>query len=292
MPRMLVTDLDGTLLDSRGRLGARDRRTLERLGEQRVLRVVATGRSLHSARRVMDDAFPVDYLVFASGAGISCWPDGELLAASGMTREEAVRASTLLMELGFDFMLHHAVPDNHRFHYWRRSRENPDFERRCAAYRDHAGPWREGCAADTEASQLLVVEPAGTPTRHGLLCERLHPLNVVRTTSPLDGVSTWLEIFPAGVSKSQGAAWLARRHGIARERSVAIGNDYNDLDLLAWAGAAFVVANAAPALRARHPTVASNDEQGVSEAVQRWLRGPRWPVTSTPERARNEESRT
>ena len=51
---MVVTDLDGTLLDAGARLGAENRQALERLGEAGSLRVVATGRSLHSAEAVLD----------------------------------------------------------------------------------------------------------------------------------------------------------------------------------------------------------------------------------------------
>ena len=60
----------------------------------------------------------------------------------------------------------------------------------------------------------------------------LPDLTVIRTTSPLDHRSTWIEVFPREVSKSQAAAWLAARHGIRRGDVCAVGNDYNDRDLL------------------------------------------------------------
>jgi hydroxymethylpyrimidine pyrophosphatase-like HAD family hydrolase len=50
-----------------------------------------------------------------------------------------------------------------------------------------------------------------------------------------------------------------------------VGNDYNDLDLLGWSATRFVVANAPRELRARFPTVASNNDGGVAEAADRWL---------------------
>jgi hydroxymethylpyrimidine pyrophosphatase-like HAD family hydrolase len=49
---------------------------------------------------------------------------------------------------------------------------------------------------------------------------------------------------------------------------LAVGNDYNDLELLDWADHAFVVANAPAELCARYALVASNDEAGFSEAVR------------------------
>jgi hydroxymethylpyrimidine pyrophosphatase-like HAD family hydrolase len=95
--------------------------------------------------------------------------------------------------------------------------------------------------------------------------------NVIQTTSPLDGESTWIEIFPTTVSKSLTAAWLAEELGVDRSRTVAVGNDYNDLDLLEWSASSYVVANAPTDLKSRFPSVASNNDAGVAETVTRWL---------------------
>ena len=69
-------------------------------------------------------------------------------------------------------------------------------------------------------------------------------------------------MFSREVSKSPAAAWLAARHGIPRGGVCAVGNDYNDRDLLEWAGASYVVANAAAVLSARHDDVAASGHCG------------------------------
>ena len=64
MTRLAVfTDLDGTLLNSNQRLSDINRQTLTSLGKAGICRIVATGRSLYSAQRVLDDEFPIDYPV-------------------------------------------------------------------------------------------------------------------------------------------------------------------------------------------------------------------------------------
>ena len=155
---MLVTDLDGTLLDSSGCLRAEEHGTLLELAARGVLRVVATGRNLHSARHVMTPDFPVDYLVFASGAGIMDWREQRLLAASSLAAEEVQRARDCLMDLELDFMLHHAVPDNHRFHWFSHGRPNADFDRRRARYSDFAEAWTPGCEDGRVVSLLAEVD--------------------------------------------------------------------------------------------------------------------------------------
>ena len=101
--------------------------------------------------------------------------------------------------------------------------------------------------------------------------QALTGLTVIRTTSPLDGRSTWIEIFPASVSKSRTTGWLADRLGIPPARTASVGNDYNDLDLLDWSATCFVTANAPPDLRQRYPVVATNDDCGMSQAAGLWL---------------------
>ena len=93
-------------------------------------------------------------------------------------------------------------------------------------------------------------------------------MHVVRTTSPLDHASTWIELFPIGVSKAHAADWIRTRHGIGRTRTIAVGNDYNDLDMLEWADRACVVSNAPVSMRARFEVVRSNDEGGFTDAVR------------------------
>jgi len=267
---MVVTDLDGTLLDTRAHLGDTNRRVLERLGEIGCLRVVATGRSLHSADGVLDAAFPIDYLVFSSGAGILDWRSRELLASHDMHGADAEHTLAVLLGRGLAFMVHHATPDNHHFfyHHGLDGDGNPDFRRRCERYRDFAEPL--GARSDLDGmsvSQFLAIEAPGSPSQYDELADELDHLNVVLTTSPLDHRSRWIEIFPPAASKSLASQWLAHRHAVAHEDVIAVGNDYNDRDLLEWADHAFVVANAAAALKRRYRVVASNDEHGFAEAV-------------------------
>ena len=269
--RLVVTDLDGTLLDSASRLSDVNRRTLETLGRSGVVRAVATGRSLYSARLVMHERFPVDYLAFSSGAGIVSWPVGGLLRSPEMDPSLVSRLVVRLRDLGLDFMVQHAAPDSHRFHFVRSSQRNADFEHRIERYRRYARPLHDGVAAEFRVSQFVVIEPPGTDSHLELLVREFESVHVVRTTSPLDRASTWIELFPDGVSKAHASDWIRERHAIDPARTVAVGNDYNDLDMLEWAAHAYVVSNAPPPMRERFAVVRANDDEGFTDAVRRFL---------------------
>jgi hydroxymethylpyrimidine pyrophosphatase-like HAD family hydrolase len=268
---MVVSDLDGTLFQRDRRVSARNYRTLLDLGQRGIIRVIATGRHLFSAHKVLSGDFPIDFLVFSSGAGILDWPRQELLFSASMNREEVSLAFDALSRRSLDFMVHRPIPDNHHFLFYASGRSNPDFEARCRLYRDFATPGQPEQIPPGEACQLVAIEPRFRTASHfSEIREELDRLTVVRTTSPLDGRSRWIEIFSNEVSKARASIRIARDLGIREEAVMAIGNDYNDLDLLRWAARSFVVNDAPEELLALFPRVSSGDESDFSEAVALW----------------------
>jgi hypothetical protein len=269
---LLVCDLDGTILRSDRTLADVDLKALHKLRRRGVACAIATGRSLYSFQTVKAAGLPVDFIIFSSGAGIVSHPAEELIRKVALEPLEVVRAAEVLLEARLDFMIHHPIPDNHHFVYFATGRENQDFSRRISLYRDFASPINRIDDGFGPAPQLLAILPSPEP---GAVIDELRqslPEHcVIHTTSPLDGKSVWIEVFPAKVSKSQTAAWLSDKLGIPHNRVFAIGNDYNDLDLLSWSAKSYVMANAPAELKSNYHTVASNDEGGVAEAIERWL---------------------
>jgi hydroxymethylpyrimidine pyrophosphatase-like HAD family hydrolase len=269
---LFVTDLDGTLLRSDRTFAAADLEALRRLGECGVVRVLATGRSLFSFEKVRTPDLPLDYLVFSTGAGLAELPSGRIVRAQSLDPAEVRCACEVLRALGLDFMVQRPIPETHAFGFHASGRTNPDFDRRIALYARFAFPLDGDAAGFGPATQLVAILPPEGPPETLPEVRRLLPeLTVIRTTSPLDHRSTWIEIFPASVSKSRTTGWLADRLGIPPARTASVGNDYNDLDLLDWSAERFVTANAPPDLRQRYPVVATNDDCGMSQAAGLWL---------------------
>jgi len=284
---LFATDMDGTLLLPGSDFHRMDIAALETLGRMNILRIVATGRSPFSFKRMMGERIlPVDYLVLSSGARIQNYRTGEFLRTSSMNTALTSHAVKVLIDLGYDFCIQGTVTDNHVFTYRYSSGSNPDIERRIALYSDHCRPFENG-DEECVSTQIVIVVPPGR--REGILENLAESLgesyNILRTTSPLDGESLWIEIFPAGVSKSSGVKLIAAEFGLSGEDAAAVGNDYNDHDLLEWAGHAFVVEDSPEHLRTRFREVPSVNEGGVAEAARLWLiergelsEGDNWPV--------------
>ncbi|MCP4398291.1 MAG: HAD family phosphatase [bacterium] len=270
--RMVVTDLDGTLLSSARIVSPDNLATLEQLGQQGIVRVIATGRSLYSFQKVIPRHFPIDYLVFSSGAGIFDWTTQELLLSHHLSAPEVRQGICLLVQHELDFMLHHPIPENHHFWYREADTPNPDFLRRYELYKAFASHLDVSNFTEQSACQFLAItRGTASLSKYEALKMQLSPLKVIRTTSPLDNTSFWIEIFPQSVSKALASGWLAQRFQLDPATILAIGNDYNDLDLLQWAGYSFVVSNAPDDLKQAYTPVASNDLNGFSEAVKIWI---------------------
>jgi hypothetical protein len=236
---IFVTDLDGTLRQD-GRITEQDRLALAALAEHNILRVIATGRSLHSARICLEPDFPADCLILSTGNQIMNWKTGEILFSSFLPGHAVRDICRLLTALDMNFMVHDEFPDNHRFAFRRSEHRVNDFERRLDL---HAALGRELDNSVETASQIVAIVDADHETLHERVARDLDNLSVIRATSPLDGRSVWIEIFAANVSKADGIRRIVEHHGLHGVPMAAIGNDHNDKDMLDLAHLAYRVGN-------------------------------------------------
>lgn len=267
--KLIITDLDGTLLNDRHAISEIDLYTLEKLGKKKIIRAIATGRSLYSFKEAIPPDFPIDFLIFSSGGGLMNWQTQTLLETAELTKEEVIECTNILMEQDIDFMIHEPIPENHKFFYYSTGCKNPDFRRRLKLYESFSTELIKESHRYKPATQVLGIVPESGEKTIERLRKQMPDLNVIRATSPLDKRSTWIEIFPKDVSKGHTALLLAERLEIDRAEIAVLGNDYNDLAMLEITDNSFVVINAPKELKARYDVVASNNQNGFTEMIER-----------------------
>ena len=99
------------------------------------------------------------------------------------------------------------------------------------------------------------------------------PVTVLRTEYPARDLSI-VDVLNAGCSKGHALERWVRHRGYDREQVMAIGDNYNDIEMLAFAGRPFIMGNASEELRGRGWTLTrSNGEGGVAAAIQHVLDG-------------------
>ena len=267
-PAMVLTDLDGTFLNSDRSICAANLATLHALGSQGVVRVAATGRSLHSARMVIGCDLPFDYLIFSTGAGICHYSDSRIIHQRALAKSDIHAVAGFFSDYQLDFSIHQPIPETHRFHWYASPNPTSDLLARLEFWAEFA---TQGNFLEIEeASQLLAITLDAREIIEQLQ-QRFAHLSIIRTTSPIDNRHTWIEVFPPGSSKGTAAEWLCNSLNIERKRTMSIGNDFNDLAMLEWTESSFVVANAPPELVEQFILAPANDEQGFAAAARKWL---------------------
>ncbi|OQY04260.1 MAG: hypothetical protein B6I20_03420 [Bacteroidetes bacterium 4572_117] len=118
-----------------------------------------------------------------------------------------------------------------------------------------------------QATQFLVI--LNNETDFETVKSKISGLKVIRATSPLDGKSIWLEIFPKNVSKAFGGKYLCEMLGISELDTLSIGNDYNDIDLLQWTGQSFVVDNSPEQIKNMFMQCVDNDSNPLTDVVSK-----------------------
>jgi hypothetical protein len=269
---MCITDFDGTLLGSDRKVSDANLLTLAELPQHDVIRVLATGRSLWSLKRVIDQSFPLDYVIFATGAGVMNWKTQEMIYTCNLSRADIVRTNSILNSYDVDYMIHYPIPDTHFMHYCTKHGLQ-DYWDRIDYYRAFSKELTDvDFSAINEATQFMAIAESTQEAVYQELVTALKPLNCIRTTSPIDLKSLWIEIFAEPVSKGRSLKYLADLLDCRIEDAMVIGNDFNDEDMLCLCPNAFVTANAPEELRIKHINVAHHDRDGFSEAVQMWQR--------------------
>jgi hypothetical protein len=264
--KIVITDLDGTLLNNSKQVSLIDMKSLYWLGEHKIIRTIATGRNFYSTFKSISEKFPIDYLIFSSGAGIYDWKQKKLIHSQYLPEDEVKQISQILIEHDIDFMIHEIVPENHKFVYYKTKNINPDFERRLKIYTEFADELDSKTETYKHASQILAVLPNNIEFFKKIE-SKFNDIKIIRTTSPLDGDSIWMEIFPKSVSKGHGIEWLCNKLKINQSQTISIGNDYNDIDMLEYTAKKYVVSNAPDDLKERFQVCKSNQENGFTSAL-------------------------
>jgi Cof subfamily protein (haloacid dehalogenase superfamily) len=281
---LLALDLDGTLLNSRGEISQRNLNAIESAREKGVRVALVTGRRFRDSRPVALELGLDVPLISHNGAltkhantlqTVAVLPLPLAAAREALRVGRAAGADALLSDdhEGLGVLVYdHLSGDNvavHRYVAWAR-RLHGDEEGRKAVrqvdsledYLDHEPihlAFSGRCSAMDQLGETLQVE-LGSSVK-------------VLSTQYLEQDFTLLDVVNPSASKGAGVAAAAAELSVSADEIMAIGDNYNDLEMLLFAGTGVVMANAPLSLReipGLHPT-ASNSEDGVALAIERFI---------------------
>lgn len=252
-PRLVATDLDGTLLDDDGRLSYSTQDVLRRVQELGVRVVVVTARPL----RWMD----LLWEQIGGGRGVGIVSNGAITydissravlelhgipAEDGLPMVEAIRVAAP----GTTFALECLGGYRHEPAYVDMHPTPPDMR-----VGDLGELWDE--PAVKVLAQHLTLEPADFRARATAAIGEM--------ATPTWTTDRLMEISAVGVTKGGALEALCGRLGVAPDEVIAFGDMPNDLPMLTWAGTSYAMANAHESVRAAADHLApANSEDGVA----------------------------
>jgi Cof subfamily protein (haloacid dehalogenase superfamily) len=264
-PRVVATDLDGTVVRSDGTISPRTRAALKMARDDGALIVVITGR-------------PPRWLTGISEAlghnGIALCANGAL--TYDLTTEQITESRPLDLDVVRALMtqLRDSVPDI----VFAVERIDGQFAHE-SAYHPRWEPEKRTVIGDLEqvfdvpiAKLLARVEGVDSDGLLAMARAVVADGTATLTHSSIDGL---LEVSAYGVTKASSLERMLARDGLGAEHVVAFGDMPNDIELLQWSGLGVAVANAHPDVLAIADEVTlSNDDDGVAVFLERLFAQP------------------
>jgi Cof subfamily protein (haloacid dehalogenase superfamily) len=272
MIRLLAIDIDGTLLDSRGRLPDAHRDAVVRVVERGVDVALVTGRSFHFTRPIAD-LLPIPLTLIVNNGAVVKDQAGATLLRHLLARETAreILACTRAFEDSVAIVFDR--PDERQIVFERMDWSHPHrrgyYERNKAFIAAASAPLEEMLTEDP----IQVMFNGGVTAMRDLIAAlRARPSSSDRFTAAITEYEArdfaLVDVNGAGCSKGTTLARWAALRGIGGNDVMAVGDNLNDVEMLDFAGTAFVMGNASEALKARgYRLTASNDDDGLAAAI-------------------------
>jgi Cof subfamily protein (haloacid dehalogenase superfamily) len=271
MIRLIGIDVDGTLLDSRGTVPDANIRAVTDAVAAGIHVALVTGRSYPFARPVADP-LPAAVTLIVSNGAVERGTDGHTFARRLLDREVA-RA----VLQGTPAFRHAAA-----LIFDRDSGKQLIFETMDWEHPDRRGYWARNQSLIAQAVPLegaLIEDPIQVMFNGSV--EPMRALaNELRTSATGYFVSlteyaqrdfSLVDITSPDATKGRALAWRAAQLGLDRSEVMAIGDNFNDLEMLEFAGCPVVMGNAVAPLKERGwPVTEAQDRAGVADAIRRW----------------------
>ena len=262
--KMLVLDMDDTLLNDNHKISKRNKEMLMKAQEMGVYVVLASGRPTPAMTKYAEELELAKYgsfMISFNGAIVTDLKLEKNLFERYLTMEEihSLYEFSVLNNVHIITYIDGKIVSETDCDYI-------EVEKRLTGMKHN----RVSCfktAVNQSAVKCLMLEEPSYLKEVGEKLKIARPNMMVTLSKPF-----FLEVVPDGVDKATSLDILANHLGIKQEEIIAVGNAGNDLSMVEYAGLGVWVDNVTPELRHRADViVASNNKDGVAEVVERFL---------------------
>lgn len=277
--RLLALDIDGTLLTSRRKITGKTIRTLEDARKKGLQITLATGRNYLNTRQIAKKLKINLPVISNDGAYIVNPLNQEAIFEKRMVKESVAKIIQTLNQYSLRYVLHHhSFSISNRRVKWTGLMGLPSREAMGLML------YEKGICKIIPENEILgfLDENGIVPFKITVFVDRCFAGQLNHVTDELVekfdsvmGISgsgyKGFEIIPKGMSKAKGLEILGRELNVDKSEIIAIGDSFNDIEMIKYAGLGIAMGNAPRDIQELAGFVTkSNDENGVAYAVERF----------------------
>lgn len=263
MIRLAAFDLDGTLMGADQSVAPRVQQAIAKAQRRDVVVTLATGRMFAATRAFAEDLGITAPLICYQGGWVQSVADDEPQHRIPLSKKITQNALALAQDRGWHTVLY---ADGHVY-LWEKLYNPSFYERLLGADITVGVPWMEVLAEHVPDKVLFVAEPEAIPEMAQILKRHFED-----NAEIVQSHAKFVEVVPLGANKGAALAWLASHLEIPQAAVMAVGDQENDLAMVAWAGVGVAMGNATPQVQSAADWVAPPlSEDGAAMAIERFI---------------------
>jgi len=270
--QLIAMDIDGTLLDSQSQLSADNAETIAEAAARGVEIVIVTGRRFSSARLIAEQ-LPCEVELIVSNGALVKSKSGTTHLRSLLPVETARRVVDATEEFRKMSGVIFDRPAENQVIFERIDWDGPfvgPYLRRHRTQVAEVAPLANCLNGEDPVEVMFIGECAPVSAARETVesLEFRSDFTIAITEYPRTGFS-FMDVLGRGVTKGSALEQWARRKGIPRENVMAIGDNWNDREMLEYAGLPVVMGNSIAGLKSLGwATTLTNDQSGLAEAIR------------------------
>lgn len=267
--RLIAADFDGTLLNREGGISDYNKEMIKKSQDAGIIFAAATGRYPENAAQIMVDEGITCPIISTNGAVVDLSPYGERIHETIMDTASVYAVFDVLEAFNEGYYIFGRKTVTNRWtiprHISERNEEHLAKLKQRVTYR--MGLDATKAVLDTPIYKFFVIFDQDDNASKDIQTALLDIKGIEVTSSG----GRNLEIMPVGADKGKGLDVLAQHVGVNPAHIMALGDQLNDLSMIAYAGLGVAMGNAVDTIKQQADAItAPYDEDGVGQAIARF----------------------
>jgi Cof subfamily protein (haloacid dehalogenase superfamily) len=266
---LIIFDLDGTLLDAHSKISHYTQETLIMLSERNVAYTVATGRTLHSAQKIIEGhGFHLPHIY---SNGVLIWdPKSQMLSMENVLAVDEVQSVLkVITERGITPFLSSVDHNHSHYIYYPKLRHYAE-ERLLGEFRSRPNLQLLPLEQLPEKADIISISALGAAINIDAIRDYIrHDPNLIAYSGPTVSEQNlkWIDIHHCNATKGGAIAYLKVQLGV--KNLLCFGDSDNDLSMFSLADESYAPENAKERIKAAATaTIGHHNQDGIARYLR------------------------